>query len=103
MDAGRNVGRPSLFQTLLTPSEKDGEYIVPSVNDLKDEAYSVLAAAADTTGNAMTISTYNILSNPDIHLKLKRELEEEFPDPDQRLDFVRLETLPYLVGLHVYI
>jgi cytochrome P450 len=72
---------------------------VPTVDDLKDEAYSVLAASADTTGNAMTVAAYRVVSNPEIYEKVRRELEAEFPDPNERLDFVRLETLPYLVCL----
>jgi cytochrome P450 len=99
MDADRTEGKPSIFQALLTPSEKDKEYVVPTVDELTDEAYAVLAAAAETTGNALTISAYNILSNSDIHFKLKKELDQAFPDPGQILNFLKLETLPYLVSL----
>jgi cytochrome P450 len=37
-----------------------------------------------------------VVSNPEIFAKVKKELEAEFPDPNERLSFVRLETLPYL-------
>jgi cytochrome P450 len=96
MDSGHTETRPSIFQALLSPQEKDKDYVVPTVDDLKDEAYSVLAASADTTGNAMTVAAYQVVSNPEIYKKVRRELEAEFPDPNERLDFVRLETLPYL-------
>lgn len=98
MDSG-NISdqRPSIFQTLLSPNEKDPDYVVPTVDDLKDEAYSMLAAAADTTGNAMTVSAYKVVSNPEIYAKVRKELEAAFPDPNATLDFVQLESLPYLV------
>jgi cytochrome P450 len=99
MNSGRTDTRPSIFQALLSPQEKHEDYVVPTVDDLKDEAYSVLAASADTTGNAMTVAAYRVVSNPEIYEKVRRELEAEFPDPNERLDFVRLETLPYLVCL----
>jgi cytochrome P450 len=58
----------------------------------------MLAAAADTTGNAMTVSTYKVVSNPKIYAKVRQELETAFPDPNATPDFVKLETLPYLVS-----
>lgn len=72
--------------------------MVPTVDDLTDEAYIIIAAAADTTGNAMTIATYNVVRNPTIYSRLSTELKESFPDPDADMDFVALEKLPYLVS-----
>jgi cytochrome P450 len=71
--------------------------VVPDVDQLTDDAFIIIAAATDTTGNAMTIATYKVLSNPSIYGKLKDELKEAFPDGNVKLDFVTLEKLPYLV------
>jgi cytochrome P450 len=90
--------RHSIFRTLLSPNEKDPDYVVPSVDDLKDEALSFLAAAADTTGNAMTVACYRVLSAPEIYAKVKQELEAAFPNANATLDFIKLEALPYLVS-----
>ncbi|KAF1985483.1 cytochrome P450 [Aulographum hederae CBS 113979] len=90
--------RPTIFSELLDPEKQDG-YPVPSTWDLKDEVYSVLAAAADTTGNAMTTAAYHILANKDIYAKARAELFEAFPDPEATLDFQTLEKLPYLTGI----
>lgn len=99
MDSGKTADQTSIFQALLSPNEKDSDYVVPTVDQLKDEAYSMLAAAADTTGNAMTVSAYKVVSNPEIYIKVRRELEAAFPDPNATLDFEKLESLPYLVGI----
>ena len=72
---------------------------MPSVDDLKDEAYSILAAAADTIGNSMTVAAYHVVRNPDIYKRLTAELKATFPDPNTKLDFVSLERLPYLVSV----
>lgn len=89
--------RMTIFHHLLTPNVTEG-HVVPEVDQLKDEAYSILAAAADTTGNAMTIGAYHVISNPAIYQKLTAELTEAFPDNTVQLDFLTLERLPYLVG-----
>jgi hypothetical protein len=43
----------TIFHELLTPDPDQG-YVVPPVDHLKDEAYTILGASADTAGNAMT-------------------------------------------------
>jgi hypothetical protein len=89
--------RPTIFHQLLRPDAAEG-YVVPTVGELKDKAYTLVAAAADTTGNAMTIATYNVTLNLEIYQTLITELKEMFPDPVSEIDFVRVEKLPYLVG-----
>ena len=99
MEAGRkSESRPTIFQALLTSDPSQG-YVVPTVDQIKDEAYSTLGAAADTTGNAMTVATYHVVSNQQIHEKVKAELKAAFPDPQARLSFVELEKLSYLVSI----
>ncbi|KAH8704058.1 cytochrome P450 [Talaromyces proteolyticus] len=90
--------RPTIFHRLLSPDAAD-EYIVPTVDELKDEAYIIVAAAADTTGNAMTVATYNVVLNQDIYIQLTTELKNAFPDPSANLDFATLEKLPYLTAV----
>jgi hypothetical protein len=88
--------RPTIFSELLDPEKQSG-YPVPPLDELKDECYGVLAAAADTTGNAMTVAAYKVLCNPGIYKTLRKELLDAFPDPNARLEFTKLEKLPYLV------
>lgn len=98
MDRSKGVPptRLTIFNQLLDPGVTEG-HVVPSVDDLKDEAFSIVTAAADTTGNAMTIAAYNVISNRTIYHKLLAELAEAFPDPLAKLEFLALEKLPYLV------
>jgi cytochrome P450 len=100
MRDGKDLGRQTIFTTLLTDDEnKPDGYRVPTTWQLKDEAYSVLVAAADTTGNAMTVAAFNILYNQPIYEKLVAELETKFPDRYAELPFVELERLPYLTAV----
>jgi hypothetical protein len=60
MDAGRKVEKPSIFEVLLTPTAENPT--PPTPDQIKDEAYSILAAAADATGGVMTVAAYYALS-----------------------------------------
>ncbi|KAG0648396.1 Cytochrome P450 monooxygenase yanH [Hyphodiscus hymeniophilus] len=96
MDAGEKVEKPCIFESLLSPDEG---YVIPSPDQIKDEAYAILNAASDTTGNAMTVAAYNVVTNPEIYRALTAELKEAFPNPGEKLDFMKLEKLPYLTGV----
>lgn len=85
----------TIFHQLLQPNATEG-YVVPTVDELADEAYVILGAAADTTGNAMTIGSYNAVVNPEIYQQLTTELREAFPNVEH-INFAALEKLPYLV------
>ncbi|KAK4544900.1 hypothetical protein LTR36_003804 [Oleoguttula mirabilis] len=99
IEQGKSLGRQNIFTTLLDEENKPDAYQIPTTWQLKDEAYSVLVAAADTTGNAMTVAAFNVLNNGDIYRKLVAELEAAFPDLNADLPFVELEKLPYLTGV----
>jgi cytochrome P450 len=58
----------------------------------------VVGAGADTTGNALTITTFHLLANPDICARLRKELEEAIPDRFQPAKLSFVENLPYLVS-----
>lgn len=94
LDAGQEVEKTSIFAALLTPAEG---YVVPTPDQIKDEAYSILAAAADTTGNAMTVAAYHVVINPQIYRTLVAELKTAFPNKTDALEYKTLEKLPYLV------
>jgi hypothetical protein len=72
-------------------------HVVPSVEDLTDEAFTIIAAAADTTGHAMAILTYHVVANPTIYRSLTLELKTAFHSHDHdHLNYTTLEKLPYL-------
>ena len=99
MASSKDLGRQTIFTTLLSDQDKPEGYRIPTTWQLKDEAYSVLVAAADTTGNAMTVAAFNVLYNQEIYKKLVAELESRFPLQTSDLPFLDLEKLPYLVSL----
>jgi hypothetical protein len=99
-DGTNNTSRRTIFHELLSPNPELG-YVVPPIESLEDEAVSIMAAASDTTGNGMTVAAYNVVQNPAIYKKLKAELQAAFPDTNDKLEFTKLERLPYLVSLNI--
>lgn len=68
------------------------------VDNLEDEAYTVISAAADTTGNAMTTIVRCVVTDLAIYQKLHAELKDAFPEESVPLKYNDLEKLPYLVS-----
>ena len=67
-----------------------------SQHRLQNEAVSVIGAGFETTRWALTVQSYFILANPDIHQRLSQELREVIPDPDFIPSWSELQKLPYL-------
>jgi len=51
----------------------------------------------------MTVAAYNVVINPAIYEKLTVELKAAFPNPDEKLEYLKLEKLPYLVTDYSYL
>ena len=87
-------GRPTLFHHLfhsnLPPSEK-------TVAHISREGIVVVGAGSDTTGVALTVTTFHVLNKPKVLAKLKEELTGALPDPQASWPTLsELERLPYL-------
>lgn len=89
--------RQTIFhQILQSETAKNGN--VPTLQELEDEVYVILAAASETTGNALTVAAYHIARNPQIYATLSKELRAAFPDENGTMEYKTLKTLPYLVS-----
>ena len=56
----------------------------------------MIAAGQETSSFFLQQASYFILANPEVHAKLKAELEEAIPDLSSIPQLARLEELPYL-------
>jgi hypothetical protein len=98
IDRGVEPKRSSVFYQLLNPQlNPDSE--LPTIDLMADEAFDFCVAGSDTTGNALTVGTYHVITNPDIYETVKQELRNCFPDPNIKLGYTVLEKLPYLTGI----
>jgi cytochrome P450 len=88
----------TIFHQLLDPNAAEG-HVVPKVEDLTDEAFTIVTAAAETTGHAMAMITYYVLSDPEISQMLVSELKTAFPNKKTDLDYLTLEKLPHLTDV----
>ena len=78
-----------LLQSKLPPEEL-------SQDRLQNEAVSIVGAGFETTKWALTVAFYHILANPAIYQRLRQELADAMPNPDQILSWPELQALPYL-------
>jgi cytochrome P450 len=86
----------TIFQTLLTsdlPAEEK------SLDRVAQEAQVVIGAGSDTVANALTVTTFHILNNPEVLMKLKQELETAMPDRSAPTKLSVVERLSYLVSI----
>jgi len=58
----------------------------------------VIGAGADTTANALTITHFHILDNPEVFKKVRVELEAALPNKFAPVDLRVVESLPYFVS-----
>lgn len=63
---------------------------------LWQEGQTVVGAGAELP-NALAVTTYHMLANPEKLARLKAELEKAIPDPNISVNWKELERLPYLV------
>jgi hypothetical protein len=85
----------TIFHEIL---ESDLPLEEKSFERLWQEAQVTIGAGADTTGNALTVTHFHLLDNPDILEKLQAELKEALPNKYDPVEIRVVEQLPYLVS-----
>ncbi|GJE84155.1 cytochrome P450 [Phanerochaete sordida] len=85
----------TIYHELLKDPEN-----VPSDVSLRDEAVLYVTAGMDTSSDALTLGTVNILSRPELHAELLRELVAAWPNVDDAPPrYEQIEKLPYLTAV----
>ncbi|TEB28380.1 cytochrome P450 [Coprinellus micaceus] len=59
----------------------------------------LIRASDITTANACIVAAFNVLKNPEIEVRLRKELMETWPEVETQLSLERLEKLPYLTAV----
>ena len=90
------IGQKTIFGAILSsdlsPQEK-------STAHLYDEAVALVGAGIETTKSALSMATFYILDNPQIHKRLQEELRVHIPDSTNIPTLPELERLPYLTAI----
>jgi cytochrome P450 len=88
--------KESILTTLLdNPDLPPQEKTVPR---MKDEAFVLIAAGAETTGKTLAETTFHILNTPGVLPRLREELKTVMPKSTDLPTWSQLEQLPYLVS-----
>ena len=92
--------KPTLFHQVL-----DSKKLPPedkTVGRLAEEVRSAIGAGTETTSNALTVTTFHLLENPEKLQRLRDELQNLEPDQNVEFKLTDLEQLPYLVSTAPY-
>ena len=63
-----------------------------------DDALSIIAAALATVKRTLDLATFYIVDDKEIHRRLKQELADAVPDPQNMPSYEYLRKLPYLTA-----
>ena len=85
----------SLFHALLDSNLPENE---KRPRRMAHEGFEILLAGSDTTARTMGIAVYHLLANESIAARLREELLEVMPKPDDVVELRTLEALPWLVS-----
>lgn len=88
-------GSHTLFHALLA---SDLPAYEKSSKRIAQEGFETLLAGSDPTARTMGVAVYHILANPEVAVRLRKELEGVLPSPEDVVDLKVLENLPWLVG-----
>ncbi|CZR61295.1 related to cytochrome P450 CYP3/CYP5/CYP6/CYP9 subfamilies [Phialocephala subalpina] len=91
-----DLNHPTIFHELLNSKLPESE---KGVLRLAEEAQTIIVAGQETIAWALTVVTYNLLTNPRVLKKLKEELETTISDINVSTPLAVLENLPYLSGV----
>ncbi|ESK81718.1 cytochrome p450 [Moniliophthora roreri MCA 2997] len=94
----QDAGHKAIFSVLFDTSKADGvgdPWIFPR-SLLLDECITLQFAGSDTVGNTCMVGTYGLLTNLGALKKLRKELDEAWPDVNMAMSYEVLEKLPYL-------
>ncbi|KAJ5956777.1 cytochrome p450 protein [Penicillium viridicatum] len=91
--AAKDAACSTVFNDILSSSLPPQELLPARLND---EAVSLVGAGTETTSWSLTIGTFHVINNPHVALKLKAELAQAIPDPNEMPSWTELERLPYL-------
>lgn len=80
-----------ILESSLPPEEK-------TLDRLMDEGLILIGAGGETTAQTLAVLTFNLLHNPPVLQKLRKELDDAIPDPANMPSWQQLEQLPYLVS-----
>lgn len=93
-DAKKNVSQRTIFHGMLNSRLPPHEL---TLDRLHHEAASIVGGGIDTTKTALIVTSFFIISNPEVHQRLRQELLEAIPDQSAKAPKVaELEALPYL-------
>lgn len=84
----------SMLEIILNAEGEDGKKL--SMDQVKDQILLQLFAGHDTTSSAMCSLIYLLQKYPEVLDKIREEIKQVFPDPDEPWTFDKLKEMKYV-------
>ncbi|CAK3813005.1 Cytochrome P450 [Lecanosticta acicola] len=95
--SGENEGHKAVaHRTVFHELSKEIGQAPGAMKEMEDNGVNTTLAGVETTTRSGSLTSFWILKKPEVHARLKAELEAAIPDPMDIPSFTELEKLPYL-------
>lgn len=85
----------TIYHSLLDPDSRKQE-TAPDAESIYEEAQALMFGGADTVGNTLVMTFFQLLKNEEKFAKLRAEVQTAWPSLEQKLCAREIERLPYL-------
>ncbi|CAG8627536.1 3261_t:CDS:2 [Dentiscutata erythropus] len=87
-----------IAHTLKDPDSKNDDNVTPiTAKEVTILMWDVLIASTDTTGNSFSFLIYYLAKNPNVLVKIRKEIDEVFgPDPNVEFTLEKLDNCCYI-------
>ena len=90
------AGRPSMVEAFLDSNLPEAD---KAVGRIQTEMFGAMQAGTLTSSHSLTMATYFILADTEVHHRLMTMLEREVPDPCDPPNLKELEQMDYLMAV----
>lgn len=84
---------PAILENEKVPEEEK------EFHRLADDAIFLMIAGTDAPAQALAITLFHVLRNPEVHGRIRAELDDVWKEASTAPGLTALEQLPYFVGI----
>lgn len=91
-----NITRPDMIQLMMDVRGKRGADSELDIDDMTAQAFIFFFGGFDTSSTAMSFTAHEIAVNPDIQLRLRREIDAVLEETNGQVTYEAVNRLEYL-------
>ncbi|XP_011864116.1 PREDICTED: cytochrome P450 9e2-like isoform X1 [Vollenhovia emeryi] len=88
--------RPDMIQLMIDNNESSAKRVQLDMDEMIAQAYAFYFAGFETSSAVMSFIAYNIVTNPDVQIKLQQEIDEILKESNGNVTYETINQLEYL-------